>query len=48
MLCGIRHLSNIHDVIHGFVLEHARLSRNIGMQQVEEAIDRPYGLVFED
>jgi len=28
--------------------EQARLSRNIGMQQVEEAIHRPYGLVFED
>ncbi|MEN8202864.1 MAG: thioredoxin family protein [Bacteroidota bacterium] len=28
--------------------EHARLSRNIGMHQVEEAIGRPYGLVFED
>jgi thioredoxin-like negative regulator of GroEL len=28
--------------------EHARLSRNIGMHQVEEAIHRPYGLVFEE
>lgn len=27
--------------------EHARLSRNIGLHQVEEAIQRPYGMVFE-
>ena len=27
--------------------EHARLSRNIGMHQVEESIARPYRLVFE-
>ena len=28
--------------------EHVRLSRNIGMHQVEKAIDRPYKMVFED
>ena len=28
--------------------EHTRLSRNIGMHQVEEAIGRPYNLVYED
>ena len=27
--------------------EHARLSRNIGMHQLEEAIARPYQMVFE-
>ena len=27
--------------------EHARLSRNIGMHQVEESIARPYQMVFE-
>jgi len=28
--------------------EHTRLSRNIGMHQLEEAISRPYRMVFED
>ena len=28
--------------------EQVRFSRNIGMHQLEEAIDRPYQLVFED
>ncbi len=28
--------------------EHTRLSRNIGMHQVEESIARPYRMVFED
>ncbi len=27
--------------------EHARLSRNIGMHQVDESIARPYRMVFE-
>lgn len=28
--------------------EHYRFSRNIGIYQLEEAIERPYRLVFED
>lgn len=28
--------------------EHLRFSRNIGLYQLEEAIGRPYHLVFED